>query len=105
MMVPGDVDAHGSVEKNLVASSTIQARPGHAPSVLSSGEEQQAEKSGEHSWTCDEESDGGVTPTNDEPINSMPQLQRWNSPRINAFRTLATFWDFMILGANDAAYG
>lgn len=37
--------------------------------------------------------------------NTSPVLQRWNHPRINIFRCLATFWDFIILGANDAAYG
>jgi len=37
--------------------------------------------------------------------NTAPQLQRWNYPRSNIFRVLATFWCFTILGANDAAYG
>lgn len=37
--------------------------------------------------------------------NTTPQLQRWNYPRINLWRILATFWSFIILGANDAAYG
>ena len=30
---------------------------------------------------------------------------RWNSPKINAFRTFATFWSFIIMGLNDGAYG
>lgn len=37
--------------------------------------------------------------------HSQPQLQRWNSPRLNMWRCLATFYSFVILGANDAAYG
>ncbi|KAK5948490.1 hypothetical protein OHC33_010524 [Knufia fluminis] len=37
--------------------------------------------------------------------NTTPQLQRWNHPRTNVYRVLATFWCFTILGANDAAYG
>lgn len=37
--------------------------------------------------------------------NTIPQLQRWNHPRVNVFRVLSTFWCFIILGANDAAYG
>lgn len=37
--------------------------------------------------------------------NDTAQLQKWNYPRSNIFRVLSTFWCFMILGANDAAYG
>ncbi|KAK6381471.1 hypothetical protein LTS17_004529 [Exophiala oligosperma] len=37
--------------------------------------------------------------------DSQPQLQKWNSPRINVWRCAGTFWSFAILGANDAAYG
>jgi hypothetical protein len=32
-------------------------------------------------------------------------LERWNSPASNIPRTFATFWSFVIMGANDAAYG
>ena len=41
------------------------------------------------------------------PIATMagPQLQRWNSPRKNIWRCFATFYSFVVLGANDAAYG
>lgn len=31
--------------------------------------------------------------------------QRWNNPRGNILRTLCTFWAFVTLGVNDAAYG
>lgn len=37
--------------------------------------------------------------------NTTPQLQRWNYPRINLWRVFGTFWSFIVLGANDAAYG
>ena len=36
--------------------------------------------------------------------NNTPRLQKWNDG-INMWRVFATFWCFMILGANDAAYG
>lgn len=36
---------------------------------------------------------------------SIPQLQQWNTPRINMWRCLATFYSFIILGANDGTYG
>jgi hypothetical protein len=39
------------------------------------------------------------------PSTATPQLQKWNSPRLNMWRCLATFYSFIILGANDAAYG
>lgn len=32
-------------------------------------------------------------------------VEKWNEPRINIYRTFATFWSFVILGANDAATG
>lgn len=31
--------------------------------------------------------------------------EKWNEPSVNALRTFATFWSFVIMGANDAAYG
>lgn len=50
--------------------------------------------------------------TNDDPAEFLPQpsttisvVQRWNSPRVNIQRTFATFWAFIVMGANDAAYG
>jgi hypothetical protein len=36
---------------------------------------------------------------------SFPLLEKWNQPRINIHRTFATFWSFLVMGANDAAYG
>lgn len=36
---------------------------------------------------------------------SFPLLEKWNQPRVNIHRTLATFWSFLVMGANDAAYG
>lgn len=32
-------------------------------------------------------------------------LERWNEPSVNVSRLVATFWSFVIMGANDAAYG
>ncbi|CEL02309.1 hypothetical protein ASPCAL03480 [Aspergillus calidoustus] len=33
------------------------------------------------------------------------QVERWNYPRSNIYKTLATFWAFLVMGANDSAYG
>ena len=49
----------------------------------------------------------------DDPVESLPSpttqadapLERWNSPRINLYKTSAAFWSFIVMGANDAAYG
>ena len=35
----------------------------------------------------------------------MKETERWNHPRSNILKTLATFWSFLVMGANDAAYG
>jgi hypothetical protein len=40
-----------------------------------------------------------------EPEALPPTLECWNHPRVNLYRTLACLWCFVILGANDAAYG
>ncbi|KAI9679483.1 MAG: hypothetical protein M1817_005505 [Caeruleum heppii] len=39
------------------------------------------------------------------PPTAVTAKQRWNRPRINTFRVAATFVSFIIMGANDAAYG
>ncbi|KAK5199766.1 hypothetical protein LTR99_004561 [Exophiala xenobiotica] len=46
-------------------------------------------------------------PTSPQPPleDFEPHLQKWNSPRINIWRCVGTFWSFVILGANDAAIG
>ncbi len=33
------------------------------------------------------------------------ELQTWNHPSVNFWRTCAAFWCFVVMGANDAAYG
>ena len=40
-----------------------------------------------------------------EPEAPAIVLQRWNEPRVNIVRVFSTFYSFMILGANDGAYG
>jgi len=40
------------------------------------------------------------------PITAaIEQKERWNGTKINVYRTLAAFWGFAIMGANDAAIG
>lgn len=33
------------------------------------------------------------------------QPEKWNKPRVNLWRVLATFHSFIVVGANDGAYG
>jgi fucose permease len=40
-----------------------------------------------------------------DPNTAAVRLARWNHPRINMYRVLATFYSFVILGLNDSAYG
>ncbi|KAL4924621.1 MFS general substrate transporter [Aspergillus undulatus] len=37
--------------------------------------------------------------------DQAPTSNKWNEPRSNIFRVFTTFWVFLIMGANDAAYG
>ncbi|KAL4889902.1 major facilitator superfamily domain-containing protein [Aspergillus ambiguus] len=39
------------------------------------------------------------------PVHVFPEMERWNQSRSNVLKTLATFWSFLVMGANDAAYG
>lgn len=39
------------------------------------------------------------------PGSAVDALHRWNSPPINKYRVLATFWSFLVLGMNDGSYG
>lgn len=41
----------------------------------------------------------------DAPPGAALALQQWNNPRDNMYRLAACFWCFMVMGANDAAYG
>lgn len=34
-----------------------------------------------------------------------PESENWNTRKINAYRTIATFWSAIVMGANDGAYG
>ncbi|KAJ5810773.1 Major facilitator superfamily domain general substrate transporter [Penicillium robsamsonii] len=45
-----------------------------------------------------------TAPTSDPP-GGFSSLEKWNQPRGNIYRTFATFWSFLVMGANDAAYG
>ncbi|GAD93794.1 MFS transporter [Paecilomyces variotii No. 5] len=40
-----------------------------------------------------------------EPQHVFQQVESWNSPRPNVWKTLATFWSFLVMGMNDSAYG
>lgn len=41
----------------------------------------------------------------DAPPSAVSALEKWNYPRHNVARLMATFWSFVVSGANDAAYG
>jgi hypothetical protein len=39
------------------------------------------------------------------PGTAANVVQRWNYPRSNTTKIAACFWGFVVMGANDAAYG
>ena len=41
----------------------------------------------------------------DAPTHAVDALQKWNQSKSNIFKTMSTFFGFIIMGANDAAYG
>ncbi|CAI7676441.1 unnamed protein product [Penicillium pancosmium] len=45
------------------------------------------------------------TDSSETSHDGFAALEKWNEPRINAYRSFATFWSFLVMGANDAAYG
>ncbi|KAB8237178.1 putative MFS transporter [Aspergillus alliaceus] len=46
-----------------------------------------------------------VEKSTQETTHVFKETERWNHPRRNILKTLATFWSFLVMGANDAAYG
>jgi fucose permease len=57
---------------------------------------------------------GTQTPSNHSAISSSEEvppegavsaLERWNQSNTNIFKTISTFFGFVVMGANDAAYG
>ncbi|ETS74335.1 hypothetical protein PFICI_14201 [Pestalotiopsis fici W106-1] len=50
-----------------------------------------------------------TAPTDDDelppPSIATSMVQRWNYPRRNVPKVAACFWSFVVMGANDAAYG
>ncbi|KAM0322167.1 hypothetical protein ACHAQA_009656 [Verticillium albo-atrum] len=49
--------------------------------------------------------DGDVSDGLPAPTTATPVIESWKYPRSNLIRVAATFWSFLVLGANDAAYG
>lgn len=39
------------------------------------------------------------------PTTAVDVVERWNHPRSNIPKVGACFWAFIVMGANDAAYG
>ncbi|KAJ5279718.1 hypothetical protein N7478_005090 [Penicillium angulare] len=38
-------------------------------------------------------------------VSPRPALETWNYPKSNIIKVFATFWSFVMMGANDSAYG
>lgn len=51
-----------------------------------------------------EDTERSTTATEEEPESQYP-VEKWNDRPINTWRIIATFYSFIVLGANDGAYG
>ncbi len=49
--------------------------------------------------------EGGLSKGSDIPSHAVSAYERWNQSNSNIFKTMSTFFGFIIMGANDAAYG
>lgn len=47
----------------------------------------------------------GIESSEDSSQEGFAALEKWNHPQINTYRSFSTFWSFLVMGANDAAYG
>jgi fucose permease len=43
--------------------------------------------------------------SSEAPEHAVSITERWNGSRLNIFKTASTFFGFIVMGANDAAYG
>lgn len=55
--------------------------------------------------TSDEQSTGSVSLDTQPPDHAVSALPRWNESKSNIFKTMSTFFGFLVIGANDAVYG
>ncbi len=60
---------------------------------------------GEPVDTADSSTNGRLEGSDVPPQHAVSALPAWNQNKANVFKTLATFVAFIIMGANDAAYG
>lgn len=56
-------------------------------------------------FASSKDDDQGPTKLSPPPSASTSVIERWNRPKINIWRTIAAFFTFIMMGANDAAYG
>ena len=90
----------GSSEEGIITakmeSTTLPEQPLNASgSGIPNAEKENA------SATAIQEASNASSPT--AALASLPQ--RWNHPRINMWRSFASFFGFVIMGLNDSAYG
>ncbi|WPH04453.1 Hypothetical protein R9X50_00734400 [Acrodontium crateriforme] len=96
------------------ASTTIMEQPDveleqlHGGSRTSIDHRPSRERYGSKDSTNEARPDGNQTlplPIPTTTTMTTEKLENWNSSRTNFSRVLATFWSFIIMGMNDAAYG
>lgn len=83
------------VEMEPVYMSPLSSKDGPAAGVPVRGSS--------HRHRVGSAEDGGVAPEQGDRATEV--AQRWNYPPKNVPRIGACFWSFVVMGANDAAYG
>jgi hypothetical protein len=60
---------------------------------------------GDQAPIVDSNTNGSLTGSHTPPEHAVSALPAWNQNKANVFKTLSTFVAFIVMGANDAAYG
>lgn len=55
--------------------------------------------------TINQQSTTDVSLDTQPPEHAVSALPRWNESKSNVFKTMSTFFGFLLIGANDAVYG
>ena len=88
----------------------LQPRSEHSQVTISDGQPLEVQKANSQDVIPNGTVDAGSPSTNlgealAVPSTAVPSLQKWNSSKANMWRLFATFFSFVLIGANDAAYG
>ncbi|KAH9997379.1 MFS general substrate transporter [Xylariaceae sp. FL0662B] len=97
MAMTAHIQQNGSSSTSVIELAPIREWPGQAIDIPALQEPGCQSKN-----DTPTEQDGGPLPP---PSTATEVVQRWNYPKSNILKVAACFWSFVVMGANDAAYG